>query len=636
VPQKRDLRPLLQLPLLLLCLVGFLDKSAAADSSSLESLAHNILEVRAFLTNEPTTVVGEIVVQGAPQFSEIAIELEEGLVRFRDDGQAPDKIQNDQVFTANLKLDVRSISGQLLKELRGNLQKGAAFLRRGPRDIVQDTSWRAELTRQFPQLMSYDFKQLNEERPELSHIREFSSVLNNDAENVPLYRSLGPEVFDEGGSDTNYILGIPTLNALDTSSVEWPQSLVITDLKIVEDPKRTFDACMPNSTPGGIWSFGHIVSELAHGTNITPEDFVLRWLNTWTTPQIVNDLPPVFDEQRAKAIEPLILKSWRNRSPGNKLDVNFFPARLLAIVNRPDLAEHIGLGKLSSAGEARFVFGLVDYAKDSTTGEESCQSLEFTMIFEFDVKRDTCTKVKAWQQKWKDLDQHKIDDPKYTDALESLTREFTSFGSYPEQLPNQISLKRLRTNEKALSFPWQMREFQLKQNGDAPGTLQLTTTAQTPRNELNFTETLEIFLIQFGSDILANKHNVRENFPSETAPFRGAVSDVQDSLFWSVPNEETAIKMGEVRRKFSLATCNGCHAGETLTAFTHIGDKGKRELNHPAELSSFMKGDLELHVPVTGENRIYSDIEERKKLLTELLERPCFTLLGFKRLPFVH
>jgi hypothetical protein len=55
----------------------------------------------------------------------------------------------------------------------------------------------------------------------------------------------------------------------------------------------------------------------------------------------------------------------------------------------------------------------------------------------------------------------------------------------------------------------------------------------------------------------------------------------------------------------------------------------------PASLSGFLLGET-VTVPVSGGTRRYEDLTERETAMSDLLERSCFQLLGFKRLPFVH
>jgi hypothetical protein len=81
----------------------------------------------------------------------------------------------------------------------------------------------------------------------------------------------------------------------------------------------------------------------------------------------------------------------------------------------------------------------------------------------------------------------------------------------------------------------------------------------------------------------------------------------------------------EARHLFSFGTCNGCHAGETATVFTHV--KPETPIGRAAALSGFMTGnpgspDKALHVPDPGnpgaEHR-FNDLERRQVDLATLV-----------------
>jgi hypothetical protein len=199
-------------------------------------------------------------------------------------------------------------------------------------------------------------------------------------------------------------------------------------------------------------------------------------------------------------------------------------------------------------------------------------------------------------------------------------------------LPNTSALNQLRTNETSLFAPWQLREFRLQEMG----LLDLVTVKQTPDNQFESQSTLRAYLGVNEADILNDRHIVPERFPGTLNPFLGAVAKALfQSFFWSAPNLSSLMDQAETRRKFSLATCNGCHSGETLTRFSHIGNEGKRDMGMPASLSGFLVGET-ITVPVTGGTHHYEDLTEREAAMSDLLTRSCFRLLGVRRLPFVH
>src|SRR5262249_26087593 len=118
--------------------------------------------------------------------------------------------------------------------------------------------------------------------------------------------------------------------------------LVVRDVSVVEDPART--------SGQGAWTFAHLAGELAPA-GVPPGAFVEAFLRTWLADQTVNGLPV-----RARpTMQPFALDPWPRDASG-LLDLTRAPVRLLAIVDRVDLRD-LGAG---SAGEGRFVFGLLD------------------------------------------------------------------------------------------------------------------------------------------------------------------------------------------------------------------------------------------------------------------------------------
>lgn len=56
---------------------------------------------------------------------------------------------------------------------------------------------------------------------------------------------------------------IPLLGG-NPANIDPKRELMITDLSVVNDPARTFDVCSNAGTPMGIWTFGHLMSEMAN------------------------------------------------------------------------------------------------------------------------------------------------------------------------------------------------------------------------------------------------------------------------------------------------------------------------------------------------------------------------------------
>ena len=148
------------------------------------------------------------------------------------------------------------------------------------------------------------------------------------------------------------------------------------------------------------------------------------------------------------------------------------------------------------------------------------------------------------------------------------------------------------------------------------------------------TPVLTAYMLANEVEIMQNRHVVPERFPTIFDPFLGAKSDVV-SGFWNAPgltSPPMTQDPAEVRRKFSLSTCNACHSAETNTGFTHVSP---RAAGAPAQLSGFLTG-IDVTVPVSGNLHRYEDLVEREKAMSDILTNSCFALSGLRRIPFVH
>ena len=617
----------------------------AQDSKTGETLADQVSELRVFLTDKPDQVIGELATVGDSKLDGLSVVIEDGRAEFRDDGLDADKLKGDGIYTARLAMDTASEFETLRANLKQTIEalRGAdetAWIRRGPRDIIPA----AEAIKSFERKSPEVFKKALTDADRVAKLLDFKSPLDaakaigSDVAVIPFLRLPGPrfDVFENERLKFTHLFDFPILEVFPPFgppiAIDRERSLMVTNVDVVEDKGgRTFDSCSGTGTAGGAWSFGHLMREMAHGTGRTPEEFTLHWLSSWQSPQAANDWN-VNETTRGDALQTLVINSWRQLSPGGVFNVDYFPARLLGIANRPDLADRIGYGTAGSAGEARLVFGLISEGP-------GCNSLAFTVIFEYGIKGGTCQAVKAWHQRWKDLDQYAVGSVPYNQALELITRDFTDHGSNPTQLPNMSSLNQLRTNENALGDPWQLREFRLQGTGGSvpPGLLNLVTVKQSPDSSLNTKKKLGEYLDSAEADILADRHVVPERFPAGLNPFLGAVSNNIDppGFFWTAPNLNILTDPAETRRKFSLGTCNACHGRETSTIFTHIGLIGTRDMGTPAMLSDFLTG-IDVTVPESGGTHHYEDLAERETAMSNILRRSCFSLLSVRRLPFVH
>jgi len=564
------------------------------------------------------------------------------VVVFNDVGEGADREPGDGVLTGAVPLQLGDFLGRNLRG-KGRVEVDRTVPRFSGREVVtadRPGQRRPDLER--PPTGGAEIGPRQRQRAQ--RLREMAPRLPQ-LSNARVIRALdlSPEdplleVIRRGKFLEERILGLPTLlfASIAPGDVDQGRSLMITDIGVVEDSGRTFDPCGPGGnpigTPGGPWTFGHLMREMSTGSGMTPEDFTLLWLNTWQTPQVANGFL-LNDPGRGMQLQNRVITPWINSSGGTP-DMDRFPARLMAIVNRPDLADKVGYSAPGTGGEGRLVFGLLD--------PSTCQALPFTVIFEYSIPVTGCADLKAWHQQWKDLDNHAVGSAAYNAALEAITRQFTDHGSNPSQLPNQNALGQLRTNENALDPLWELREFTLQGLGSSqPGALGLVTVKQTPDFSFNNNATLSGFIMNNQADILADQHVIPLRFPTVTNPFLGANSPTPFGIFWEAPGVLGQPDGPDLVHKVSLATCSGCHAGETDTFFTHIGSTGRRSPGNAAVLSDFLTGNNmpQTDPRVPGINRTFNDLARRQQSMADVLNRTCFSLaLGPRLLPpvFVH
>lgn len=421
--------------------------------------------------------------------------------------------------------------------------------------------------------------------------------------------------------------------------VDPKKSLVITDVRVVENPQRTFNPCTNKGTPMGAWTFGRLMTDMANQplTGIPPSTFVRQWLNKWMADQTT---PNGWTAAKRQQIQNLVIGPWEAASggPGMPLNLSKAPFRLLAIVNRVDLrSAGSGYSGGGNAGEGRFVFGVMDMRKtggiDPYTGQPrtACSPTQFTVIIEYGIDRQGCPTIKNWGQQWYNLKYHPyVGSPSYNAALQAITDQFTKANAAPKK-PNGSALNQLRTNEIAIANfapddQWQMREFRLPKGN---GLLFEANAKQTPHESLRNT------------DLTANYVNSTAigatvpDFLPGMIPFLTNASDVPAppfATFWG--DGPTVTIMPRIKRhRFSLDTCSACHAGETRTIFTHIKPA---PFGTPAGLSGFMTG-INVADPADGApTRNFNEFKRRALDLDQLVHTSCFLSMLSAPPPAVH
>ena len=388
------------------------------------------------------------------------------------------------------------------------------------------------------------------------------------------------EIFTQTAISAEYVVAEP-----EGCHVTSSRELTIRHVSVVDDPVRTSMDGDGSDPRTGAWSFGRFMERLSPTPQAAPK-VTEEMFASFITAQDVNG----FEIEARPAMDEVVLQPWPRTSAG-ELDLARAPLRLLAIVHRLDLKD-LNAGK---AGEGRIVYGVLDAFGNS---------MEFTVILEYALPADTEEEFRAWANTVHALQELPFPSEEYNTALQAITDRFSAHGALPGA-PNDSALIDIRTNEIALSFQWQLREFRLS---PADGFLAPSVLFQTPDFSFNFTDTLGRFINENEDIILTERHEVPLQF--EGIPFQtGGIFNNID--FWSAPG----INNPEARHKFSLNTCNGCHGQETNTFFLHINP---RQVGEQSLLSDFQLGTT-VFDPETGEPRQLSELSRRRKLLESVV-----------------
>jgi cytochrome c553 len=402
--------------------------------------------------------------------------------------------------------------------------------------------------------------------------------------------------------------------------VDPARELFITAVSVVDDCFRTtwFGACPAPVLPAtrGAWTFGKL-AEGIFGTNNPAilHNEVLRWLNEWNFNRVVNgDLVPA-----RPAVQNLVINPWLAASGGVQLDMRRAPFRLLAIVSRLDLRQPTTTAGAQTAGEGRFVFGLLDPNGNPT---------EYLLILEYGLDVTDCNGVLRWANQWHNLGTIPF-GPNFNAALQKITDQFTLIGASPLK-PNGSALNQARTDDFFLAAPWELREFTLQPPAGPPAPLLISTVGQTPANGHQNTALLANYANVNTPAIVANNYVVPLNWAA--VPFRGGASTHALNFDWDGPPPAcTSIANANARHILSLNTCNGCHGSETNTIFKHVQP---RLAGAASALSGFLTGIGT--VDMCGTPRPFNDLARRQVDLCNLVSSSCLQINNEEPVHFVH
>lgn len=483
------------------------------------------------------------------------------------------------------------------------------------------------------------------------------------------------------------------------------RSLMVTDVAVVNHPKYTADPCLSRSDSDAKkeWTIGYLLTQAANQSgsskNPSPSDFATAWLESWADGATVNgdNVQPV-DTNSTRQVGKETLRQWRcasgigaccvqdgheffhepaaikacndaahERDSSGKtkrpLKMNKAPFRLNAIVNRLDLRHNLSFGA-GKAGELRFVFGVLDLEQVEVRSG-ACTNMNMirhdrgpsnppvdigpgfeggldTVIFEYQVKKSTSTDVKAWAKSWwslKDVDPnatgtHKND---YVDKLHALTKTIVAAGKGSGA--NGSALIRIRTNDSPDDNTWQLREFAVAKGGHLPAEHTIANTPNHTYNDDSLTQDrlLGPWIDANEAAILKQQHKVPDLLPGDTLPFVGGeTTHLESDGVWGLNVDDGFLICNnpEARRMFSLNTCSGCHGRETNTPFAHIVARNYLE---PAELSGFLTGvnffadqPFTVDDPGTGVPHAYHELDDRLADLAGVVGGSFVSALAFQ------
>jgi len=206
------------------------------------------------------------------------------------------------------------------------------------------------------------------------------------------------------------------------------------------------------------------------------------------------------------------------------------PFRLLAVVNRTDLAEQ--LAPLTPAGEGRLVYTLTDGPGD----DAHASALPLTVIFEYSLGSQRS--AKDWALAFHALGRETWAEPNdRLDAVAALVQSFVS----PEAVEASPHLSQIRVNDGRV-LGGRMYELAL----DEQGVLVQRGLRNTPRVELAGSEEL----LGFASDNATAVASGAQRVPEEWLADSVSIGPVD----W-LPNSA-------LQRDFSRGTCPGCHGAD--------------------------------------------------------------------------
>ena len=425
------------------------------------------------------------------------------------------------------------------------------------------------------------------------------------------------------------------------------RTLFITDQAVIADEKRTYTPCGPQDqagvaqpfgTPLGKWTLGRLLQAMAGAGDA--QAFLRSWLLQLDPkmPTTVNDFPvPSRPRLRGSFLVPWCKASTTAACDAAddatlELDPAKAPFRLLAIVNRIDLADVFAYGSAQpgSAGELRFVFAAEKW--------NDCKAnLRFFVILEYEVTKSGCSELTQWAQDWLALDG--LGGDAYLKKLDELVESVVA---------KPAGRVRVRTSEVGFADPinagldselWSMRQFELEN-----GALVAKPLSRTPDRSFRTPPRLALLEAWVATPGTAERidrdaHEIPNQLPGDV-PFAAAVGPMRPSVlsstgtFWDL--SETGIDPA-TRHHLSLNTCTACHAGETMTDASHTRAVGP--FGSAIKLSTFLTGGSVEDPRDQAVQHEYDDLCRRVQVLACIAQgfgTPCLCDATLQKLSMPH
>ncbi|MBK7691158.1 MAG: hypothetical protein IPJ31_08585 [Bacteroidetes bacterium] len=225
-------------------------------------------------------------------------------------------------------------------------------------------------------------------------------------------------------------------------------SLLITDLSVVEDINRTYNVVAGTGNATGVWTFGEMMKNIANtNANNGVKDFLKSWvkllrldnvvaMNQFIGPWIskARGLNTPINVQKDMQAANIWETEWDNALTTEEGLLQNAPFKLTAIVNRIDLRQNVAyMQNMSNTGETRFIFTMVNpytgqiplLDNNDFTSQNFIDWKGFNVIFEYGNIQTNLCDLQNFALQWYNLSSLTLGSTDYLDALELITNSVT-------------------------------------------------------------------------------------------------------------------------------------------------------------------------------------------------------------------